>query len=100
MSLRSSWTQQGAMLAAAMLVTCGAHAQPNADDTGTQGGASAGVQEVVVTAQRREEKLQDVPVAVTAFGVDQLQSRGISNIYELASLAPNVLIHTATANNK
>src|SRR5262249_33968619 len=58
-----------------------------------------GIQEVIVTAQRREEKLQDVPIAVSAFGSDQLQSRGISNISELGSLAPNVQISTATADN-
>jgi len=57
------------------VVACGARAQQSTDDTGTQA-----LQEVVVTSQRREEKLQDVPIAVTAFAADQLQARGISNI--------------------
>src|SRR5215469_6288097 len=48
------------------------------------------LQEVVVTAERREEKLQDVPIAVTAFTNAALVSRNISNINQLANLTPSV----------
>jgi len=54
--------------------------------------------EVVVTAQRRAEKLQDVPIAVTALNQEQLEQRGISNIGALNAIAPNVQISTATSN--
>ena len=37
-----------------------------------QAGASTGIEEIVVTAQRREENLQDVGIAVTALGCQQL----------------------------
>src|SRR6516165_6086328 len=50
----------------------------------------AQLQEVVVTAERREEKLQDVPIAVTAFTNAALVSRNISNINQLANLTPGV----------
>lgn len=95
MPLLSSATRRAGLLAATMPFACPALAQQVADDdTGAQA-----LQEVLVTAQRREQKLQDVPIAVTAFGAEQLQSRGITNIHELGSLAPNVQISTATANN-
>src|SRR5215468_430595 len=48
------------------------------------------LQEVVVTAQRREEKLQDVPIAVTAFTNATLVSRNITNVTQLANLTPSV----------
>ena len=48
------------------------------------------LQEVVVTAERREEKLQDVPIAVTAFTNAALVSRNISNITQLGNLTPSV----------
>jgi iron complex outermembrane receptor protein len=56
-----------------------------------QEGASAsdeGIGEIIVTAQRRDESLQDVPISVTAFGTDQLRTRGISNVADLARVVP------------
>ena len=92
MSVRSDAVTRAASVAAALLAAV-VRAQ-SADDRG-----EPGIQEVIVTAQKREERLQDVPIAVTALGSEQLQSRGISNISELGSLAPNVQISTATADN-
>src|SRR5215831_4474032 len=48
------------------------------------------LQEVVVTAQRREEKLQDVPIAVSAFTAEELQSRQLNDIHALGNLTPGV----------
>lgn len=93
MSGRSAAVACAVSLAAALPAT-GVRAQQGPD-----GHEEQGIQEVIVTAQRREEKLQDVPIAVSAFGSEQLHSRGISNISELGSLAPNVQISTATADN-
>ena len=55
------------------------------------GGAFA-IEEIVVTARRREESLQDTPVAVTAFTADEMDLRGALNIDDLARATPNVLI--------
>jgi len=53
------------------------------------------LEQVVVTVQRRKEKLQDVPVAATAIGAADLELRGIGNIADLSSMAPNLLVlHT------
>lgn len=64
--------------------------EPEADD--------GDVAEVVVTAQRREEKLQDVPVSVTAFSSDQIESRGIGNVADLSALAPGLQISKTPSN--
>jgi len=48
------------------------------------------LQEVIVTAQRREEKLQDVPIALTAFDNATLVSRDMKDIHSLANLTPSV----------
>jgi iron complex outermembrane receptor protein len=48
------------------------------------------LQEVIVTAERREEKLQDVPIAVTAFNNQTLISRDMKDIHSLANLTPSV----------
>src|SRR5262249_27467922 len=59
------------------------------------------LQEVVVTAERRgaerrEEKLQDVPIAVTAFTNAALVSRNITNVSQLANLTPSVNLDAAS----
>lgn len=55
-------------------------------------GASAYLQDIVVTAQRREESLQKVPVAVTAVGSEMLNDLRVSGAADLSGMAPSVLI--------
>lgn len=54
--------------------------------------------EILVTARRREERLQDVPVSVVAFGAEQLQQRSIRAMEDVAALAPGLRIEPQ--NNK
>lgn len=49
-----------------------------------------GLDEIIVTAQRTEERLQDVPVAVTAFNADLLAQTGIAEIEDVGLHVPNV----------
>lgn len=51
-----------------------------------------GLQEVVVTAQFREERLQDAPLAITAVTEDMMRARGQDSIFEVTQQAPNVQI--------
>jgi outer membrane receptor protein involved in Fe transport len=46
--------------------------------------------EIVVTAQKREEAIQDVPIAVSAFSDEQLLEQGIDGGYDLVQSVPNV----------
>ena len=50
--------------------------------------------DIIVTAQRREESLQKVPVAVTAIGAEQLDQLRVTNVRNLAGLAPSLQINT------
>jgi outer membrane receptor protein involved in Fe transport len=50
------------------------------------------LEEVVVTAQKRSQNLQDVPVAVTAFTGEQLREAGVRDMFELASIAPSLRV--------
>ncbi len=53
---------------------------------------TAALEEVLVTAQKREQSLQDTPIAITAFDKAAIDARGISDIQDLARFAPNVQI--------
>jgi len=66
-----------------------------------QQSASAGTNdEIIVTAQRREQNLIDVPIAVTALQGQFLQDRSITTIDNLSALAPGLLVSsTATQPN-
>ncbi|PXA86095.1 TonB-dependent receptor [Caulobacter sp. D4A] len=60
---------------------------------------SVGVEEVVVTARRREETLKDVPVAVSAFSADKLEKQGASDITTLQQTTPNITVQVARGSN-
>ena len=51
---------------------------------------SVTLQEIVVTATRREESVQRVPISITAVGADELTAGGIKSIEEIGLLAPGV----------
>ncbi len=51
---------------------------------------ASGIEEVVVTAQKREESLQDVPISVSAFSADQLDRKQIDSFSDLQFNVPNV----------
>ncbi len=48
----------------------------------------SGVTDIVVTAQRREENLQSVPISVSAFGADQIAKIGLTDVSRLEGLVP------------
>ena len=50
------------------------------------------LQEVVVTAQFRQQKLQDTPIAITAVNAAQLEERNQTNLSQVAAQAPNVIL--------
>ncbi|MYH69194.1 MAG: TonB-dependent receptor plug domain-containing protein, partial [Gammaproteobacteria bacterium] len=54
----------------------------------------AQIEEIVVTAQKREENLQDTPIAITAFTEEALEGRMINDISKLADFTPNVIFDT------
>jgi iron complex outermembrane receptor protein len=50
------------------------------------------LEEIVVTAQKREQSLQSVPVAVTAITADQLEARGVVAVTDVARVSPSLTI--------
>ena len=59
--------------------------------TGDSADASSGaLEEIVVTATRRTERLQDVPVSVLAFSQEKMDAQGLRNIDDLSRLSPGL----------
>mgnify|MGYP003863754327 CR=1 FL=1 len=55
------------------------------------------VDSIVVTAQKREQNLQDVPVVVTAIGAKLLQDTGVKDIKDLTILTPGLTVTSTTS---
>lgn len=53
-------------------------------------GTSGALDEIVVTAQKKSESIEKVPLAVSAFGANQLQKSGVTDLSSLAAMAPDV----------
>ena len=57
------------------------------------------LEEVIVTAQKREESLQDAPLAITAFTADDMERFGAIEFGDIADLAPNFTLRKQTASH-
>ncbi|NWK96119.1 TonB-dependent receptor [Sphingobium lactosutens] len=52
--------------------------------------ASDAIEEIVVTAQKREESLQDTPISIAAFSARDLETKGINGLTDLRANVPNL----------
>lgn len=78
--------------------TAAASAQA-ADPIPTAATPVADTGEIVVTARRRAEVLQDVPIAVTAYSGAQLENQGALDITDISDTTPNVTLETSRGTN-
>jgi iron complex outermembrane receptor protein len=82
-------------LAALLTLPATAFAQSDAEDEN-----SAGIiEEVIVTATRREESLMEVPIAVTAITGEELQNFGVLDITYIAQMSPNTTLKVSRGTN-
>ncbi|MEC7819435.1 MAG: TonB-dependent receptor [Pseudomonadota bacterium] len=69
---------------------------PNANEQPEEPGVD---NTIIVTARRREERLVDVPIAVTSLSGDQLEKAGALNITDVGQMVPNVTLEASRATN-
>ncbi|MGE4307376.1 MAG: TonB-dependent receptor plug domain-containing protein, partial [Novosphingobium sp.] len=50
------------------------------------------VDKIVVTAQKRAENVQDVPIAISAFSSEAMQERAVGDVSQLSAISPNVTL--------
>lgn len=86
------------LVSTAICSSCIFAAMPTMAAAQTNDTNSVGIGEIVVTAQKRAENIQDVPIAISAVSGQYLESRGITSIDSLGAIAPNVKIERAPSN--
>ncbi len=62
-----------------------------AQQTSPDNEQASGIADIVVTAQRRQESAQDVPIAITAFNAATIEARGISSALDVTQFVPNLV---------
>ena len=74
-----------ALAVAASFATSMTHAEATA-------GKALSLEEVLVTAEKREQSLQNTPISILAFSAEKLARFGVSDLGDISGLAPNVEI--------
>jgi iron complex outermembrane recepter protein len=87
-------------LSLALLAAIAATALPAfAQQTPPDGAAAADIDRIVVTAQKREQQIEDVPIAINAYSGDFLQAQGIQDYGDLGTLVPGLEVQTQSVSN-
>src|SRR6202140_3036938 len=73
-------------------------ASANDAATATEPAAAGGLEEIVVTATRREESINRVPISVTAFSQDMIDQKGIKDFQDIVRFTPGVTIDATGTN--
>ena len=84
-----------ALLGSASVVALMPHAVL-AQEAGATAEDNGSIGEIIVTAQKRAENVQKVPISISAFTAEALTSRGISDVTAMGNLAPNVSLDAGT----
>lgn len=97
MSNASHWNPCASRMSLGLAIRIGLGSAAAATGLLSAGAMAAGpettpLEEVVVTAQFRQERLQDTPIAITAVTDDMMRARGQDTIFEVTQQAPNVQI--------
>ncbi len=105
MPISTALRRRALWLAGAVLLAAPATAQltlvANEEDRGTAASVpdSGASEDVLVTARRRTERSQDVPIAINAFGAAQIESTRTFNLRDLQQLTPSLVVTNTNPRN-
>jgi len=94
--MRNMITTTASVMALSMLAVLPASAQDSSNDSPE---SAAGLDQIIVSARKRTENLQDTPISISAFSQDGLDKRGVGNISEIDTFTPNLQFNRSTANS-
>jgi iron complex outermembrane receptor protein len=95
-TIKQAMRRNIAISGAALALGLSFSGQASAQETGGEAAQdNVGVADIVVTAQKRSENLQDVPISITAVTSAALESRGVRSVSEISNFAPNVQLESS-----
>lgn len=66
---------------------------------GEKSDSRASIEEIVVTARRREEGLQETPISITAMTGSEMENRNLTSLVEVGAYVPNVKMNTSPSSS-
>ncbi len=96
MTIESGYKRIGGSVAV-MLAMAGTAVAQESNVANTNQSAGAHTEEVIVTAQRRAQNLQEVPVAVTAVTAEALEAARVENIADVQQISPSISFDTSNS---
>jgi outer membrane receptor protein involved in Fe transport len=93
MNMKNLWST-ASMAAASLLCASGLY-RPAFAAAAAEGGGDTGLDEIVVTAEKRDSTVQATAISMTAISGDQLEAQGIKTVEDLVGRVPGVSIRTA-----
>lgn len=91
--------QQRRLISAISMAIAAVVGAPGAAAQSLQSGNFSGLEEIIVTAQKYEQSLQDTPAAISAFNASALEQRGISDVFDIRHSVPNLQIAETPSNS-
>ncbi len=88
------------LLAQASGAQAGGNSSVKSQDQATLTNQPSILQEVIVTAQKRQERLVDVPISMVALSADDLQHRNIASLDDLAAAVPGMSVNSQGSYNR
>ncbi len=98
--MRERWCQLVVLALAVPVLVPTARAQEEGAPAVADRQAPPPVEEIVVQARRRDELLEDTPVAVTALGAVELREHGVTRLDGIQQLVPNLIFESAASNQQ
>lgn len=95
----NQFTAKGLSLATALAIALGAASPVSRAADAAPATSAPELTEVVITAQKRQQNEQDVPIAVMALSGQQLQDAGVTDIKNMQVLTPGVTVTSTTSEN-
>jgi len=89
------WVSVRVALPLAAAISTVLHAQPSSAQAPTS--EARVLEEVIVTAQRRDESLQDVPIAISVLGAEDIQRLNATDVRDLQFATPNLVVVSSNA---
>jgi hypothetical protein len=84
---------------AGLIASIGSAEAQDVNEAGDSRRSTTAIEEIIVTAQKREERIQDVPLSISAIGEFELDRRGINDFYDYARLVPGLAFTDQGAGN-
>lgn len=88
--MKHSWLRHALASSAVYAFAATGHAQTAASESDTTKATGAKLGEIIVTAQRRSENLQTVPIAITSANAEALATARVENISNIAAVSPSI----------